>query len=134
VSKAVKIILIVMFSVLLVLMLFGFNSSSSMPIGIYMRLPAWNLKVGQIVAFSNPLADGQFGVNVGSSSIIKRIVRLDGEKIYVRGEDDAAYDSRYFGYLTSSYIRFRAVPVFVFDKVPDFIKSISNLFNKGEIK
>jgi len=90
---------------------FPYNSTPSMPIGIYFRLPPWNLKVGDIVQVDNP-EPGYLGIN--APSFIKRIASVDEQGCYeVLGDSQRSYDSRYFGNVKRSSIKAILIPVFI---------------------
>jgi len=82
-----------------------------MATGFYLRLPPWNLKVGDIVQVDNP-NPGYLGIN--DPSFIKRIVSIDENGLYeVRGDSQRSYDSRYFGNVKRSSIKAKLIPVFI---------------------
>lgn len=105
---------------------FPLNVTPSMPYGLYMRLPAWNVKEGDLVEMANPLAYGSFGVRTGMA-LLKRVDHITDEGFYyVLGEHPQSYDSRYFGAVGKEYIRNRVVPVFTFRDLPDWLAGPSS--------
>lgn len=128
-SRGFKICLIVMAVSLLVCVLFAFNSSPSMPMGLYLRIPAFDIKEGDIVAFENPMSSSMWGVN-NSGSVIKTVYKVNDKTVVLKGESTSPYDSRYFGELGRSYIRFKVIPVFTFTEAPYFIQKIFSRSSK----
>lgn len=72
-----------------------YNDSPSMPVGFYVRVPAWSVKVGDLVEVENPMGAGYLGVR--ALRLLKRVVSIDDGYYTVRGESELSYDSRYFG-------------------------------------
>ena len=105
--------------ILFFLLLLGFvclaflpvNLTRSMPRGVYLRLPAVNLAVGDIVQADNP-SPGLMGVT--AQNLLKRIAAVteDG-KYYLAGDSELSFDSRYFGFVGKDGIRAKLIPVFV---------------------
>lgn len=94
----------------------SFNTTASMPYGLYLRLPAWNLKVGDLVEMDNPFYES-FGVEA-QRGLLKRIEGIEEDMYEVQGEGDLSYDSTYFGLVGKEYIRHRIVPLYVFRELP----------------
>lgn len=106
---------------LLAFHLFPLNITPSMPYGIYLRLPALRIKVGDYVQIDNPFITGCFGVKV-SGSLVKRVVEITEEQLFVlRGEHELSYDSRYFGAIGKEYIRYKLVPIITFETIPEWL-------------
>jgi type IV secretory pathway protease TraF len=93
-----------------------FNCTASMPYGLYLRLPAWNLEEGDLVELDNPFYES-FGVEA-QRGLLKQITRIDGDFYEVQGEGDLSYDSTYFGLVGKEYIRHRIIPLYVFRELP----------------
>lgn len=100
----------------------SFNTTASMPYGLYLRLPAWKLKVGDLVELDNPFCDS-FGVNA-QGGLLKRIERVEGTLYEVQGEGELSYDSTYFGLVGKEYIRHRIIPLYVFRELPWWLQEI----------
>lgn len=94
----------------------SFNTTASMPYGLYLRLPAWNLKAGDLVEMDNPFYES-FGVEA-QRGLLKRIEKIEGDIYEVQGEGDLSYDSTYFGLVGKEYIRHRIIPLYVFRELP----------------
>lgn len=94
----------------------SFNTTASMPYGLYLRLPAWNLKAGDLVEMDNPFY-GSFGVEA-QRGLLKRIEGIEEDMYEVQGEGDLSYDSTYFGLIGKEYIRHRIIPLYVFRELP----------------
>lgn len=92
------------------------NTTRSMPYGLYMRLPAWNIEVGDLVELDNPLTDS-FGVKA-RWGLLKRIESIQGGLYEVQGETEDSYDSTYFGLVGKEYIRHRVIPLCVSRELP----------------
>jgi type IV secretory pathway protease TraF len=96
------------------------NYTASMPYGFYLRLPAWNLEVGDLVEMDNPFYES-FGVEA-QRGLLKQITRIDGDFYEVQGEGDLSYDSTYFGLVGKEYIRHRILPLYVFRELPWYLQ------------
>ena len=102
-----------------------FNTSPSMPLGWYLRVPAWNIRIGDLVEFDNPFEEGVFGVGI-STGIFKRVERIEDGMYWVRGDDPMSYDSRYFGLLGREYIRNKVVPLATFGEMPGWMMKVAD--------
>jgi type IV secretory pathway protease TraF len=89
-----------------------YNDSPSMPVGFYIRLPAWSVEVGDLVEVENPMGAGYLGVR--ALRLLKRVVSIDDGYYTVRGEDPRSYDSRYFGAVGRSAIKARIFPLLTY--------------------
>lgn len=96
------------------LYLFPYNASDSMPKGIYMRLPRWDVEEGDLVQAVNPMRAGYLGV-YASDNLLKRVVRIEDGYYTLRGESAASFDSRFFGSLSRDFIVSELVPVLIFE-------------------
>lgn len=103
-----------------------FNPSPSMPLGWYLRVPAWNIEVGDIVEFDNPLSEGTFGVDT-STGIFKRVEAIEDGMYRVKGDHPMSYDSRYFGLIGREYIRNELKPLATFSELPEWMRKIADL-------
>lgn len=125
VKKIVRKLLFAVVGMVLVMLMFHFfpiNITPSMPYGVYMRLPAWNIKEGDLVELDNPLAPGTFGV-YNSGGLLKMVESVTEDGLYVvKGDHPYSYDSRYFGAVGRDYIKHKLVPVFTFKELPDWLK------------
>lgn len=87
------------------------NTTESMPRGIYLRLPAINLAVGDIVQADNP-SPGMMGVY--EPNLVKRISAITEDGMYyLSGESELSFDSRWFGAVNKDGIRAKLVPFLV---------------------
>lgn len=106
---------------ILVFHFFPINITPSMPYGIYLRLPSWELETGDYVQIDNPFIPGCFGVKV-SSSLVKRIVEITEDQLFVlQGNHELSYDSRYFGAIGKEYIRYKLIPIITFETIPEWL-------------
>lgn len=105
--------------------LFPVNMTASMPFGIYMRLPAWHIKEGDIVELDNPLEKEEaeeLGVYV-RHGLLKKVERIEADgRYYVLGEHPLSFDSRYFGPVEPEYIKCRLKPVLTTTELPSWLK------------
>lgn len=99
-------------SVLLLACLVPINHTASMPFGLYLRLPAENLKVGDLVELDNPFYDS-FGVKA-RQGLLKEIVDIKGGMYEVQGENELSYDSTYFGLVGEEYIKHKLIRIWTF--------------------
>lgn len=121
VFKQTLIFTIVLLVVLLSFHFFPLNITPSMPYGLYMRIPARHVKVGDLVEIKNPLDSSVWGV-YNTSGLLKEVKEINEEGLfYVLGEHPLSYDSRYFGYIGEEYIEHKVVPIFVFNNLPAFL-------------
>lgn len=110
-------IVIVLFVFVVVLAHFVcINFTPSMPYGLYLRLPAWNLEVGDLVEMDNPFYES-FGVDA-QKGLLKQITGIEGDLYEVQGEGELSYDSTYFGLVGKEYISHRIIPLYVFRELP----------------
>lgn len=107
--------------------LFPINITASMPYGLYMRLPAWNIKEGDLVELDNPMEDSShLGVYV-RHGLLKRVERINEDgTYYVLGESELSYDSRYFGDVEKKYIKSRLIPIWTAYELPEYLKADVN--------
>lgn len=96
-----------------------FNHTESMPYGWYLRLPARNIEVGDLVEMDNPFYR-VFGVEA-ESGLLKRVTGIEDGLYMVRGEHVLSYDSRLFGLIGEEYISHRLIPLWTFDEVPSWM-------------
>lgn len=117
----------------LLICLIPFNYTPSLPYGFYLRIPAWNIKVGDYVEIDNPLTPEMFGVN-NTTHLMKRVVSIQDGLYEVRGTHERSFDSRYFGLIGREYIHCRMVPLVTFDEIPSWLLWISEFLDirKGE--
>lgn len=87
-----------------------YNRSVSMPYGLYLRLPAWNVEEGDVVQAVNPMVRGYMGSH-GTDNLLKRVVKVEDGMYTLRGEHPLSYDSRFFGALGEEYIVSELVPL-----------------------
>lgn len=133
IGKKLKILLLTAIAtgllLLMLLYLIPFNSTASMPYGWYLRLPATNLKVGDLVEIDNPLS-GNFGIEA-ETGLLKKIVGIEGDLYELRGEDPEegllSYDSRFFGLVGKEYIRHKVVPLATFREIPEWMIKMTGL-------
>lgn len=93
-----------------------------MPFGIYMRLPAWNIKEGDLVELDNPMDSSYLGVNV-KHGLLKRVERIESDgSYYVLGEHELSYDSRYFGSVEKKYIKSKLIPILTTKELPQYLQ------------
>lgn len=96
---------------LLMLRIFTLNVSGSMPLGLYMRLPPFEISTGDLVELDNPLLPGLWNVNV-RSGLLKRVTDISSDGLYyVRGEDPYSYDSRFYGWVGEEYITHKVLAI-----------------------
>ena len=123
-KKIVRKLLFAVVGMGLVMLMFHFfpiNITPSMPYGLYIRLPAWNVKEGDLVELDNPLAPGTFGV-YKSGGLLKMVESVTEDGLYVvKGDHPYSYDSRYFGAVGRDYIKHKLVPVFTFKELPSWL-------------
>lgn len=105
-------VLAIFLSVLAIGNLVPINDTASMPFGLYLRLPAWNLEVGDLVELDNPFYNS-FGVKA-QRGLLKRIVNKEGEMYEVQGENELSYDSTYFGLVGEEYIKHKLIEIWTF--------------------
>ena len=75
---------------------------------------------------------GYLGSHAGDN-LLKRVERVSGTGlIYVRGESDDSYDSRYYGFVAPEYIKARIVPLTVSERPLWPIGNIRNLSSEKE--
>ena len=113
-------------ALMILLYIFPINYTASMPFGIYMRLPAWNVKAGDLVELDNPLpAEESEALGVYERrGLLKRVKSInDDGTYYVLGEHELSYDSRYFGNVDKELIRWRLVPVFTGTNLPEWLRA-----------
>lgn len=102
-----------------------FNTSPSMPLGWYLRLPAWNIRVGDLIEFDNPLSQGSFGVEL-TTGIFKRVESIEDGMYRVVGDDIRSYDSRFYGLLGKEYVRHKLVPLATFSEIPEWMRNVAD--------
>lgn len=109
------------------------NMTHSMPYGLYLRLPVWGeIHEGDLVQLESPMRRGYLGSHAGDN-LLKRVERVSGSGlIYVRGESDDSYDSRYYGFVAPEYIKARIVPLTVSERPLWPIGNIRNLSSEKE--
>ena len=107
-----------------------------MPYGLYLRLPACGaVEKGDLVQLESPMKQGYMGSHAGDN-LLKRVEAVTGSGlIYVRGESDDSYDSRYFGLVGPGYIKARLIPLITSDRpLWAFGNTQESDFLEGEIK
>lgn len=113
-------------AILILFYIFPLNITASMPFGIYMRLPAWNIAVGDLVELDNPLSEEEseeLGV-YERRGLLKRVERINEDgTVYVLGEHELSYDSRYFGSVERSCIKSRLIPVLTGYDLPEWLRA-----------
>ena len=113
---------------LLFMIFVPFNGTPSMPYGWYVRLPAGNIQVGDLVELDNPFR-GLYGVEA-ERGLVKRVSSIEGDLYEVRGEHPLSYDSRFFGLIGKEYIRHRLIPLVTFTEVPGWMQWLIQKFEK----
>ncbi len=108
VSLAVFLVLLSLFARFCVV----YNDSPSMPVGFYVKLPAWSVKVGDLVEVENPMGAGYLGVR--ALWLLKRVASIDDGYYTVRGDSALSYDSRYFGAVGRSAIKAELLPLMTY--------------------
>ncbi len=102
--------------------LFPINYTASMPFGLYMRIPAGNIKEGDLVEVDNPLDSSGWGV-YNRHGLLKRVDHINPDgTYYVLGEDEYSYDSRYFGAVGREYIKSRLIPLWTTYNLPEWLR------------
>lgn len=107
----------------IIALILPFNSSYSMPYGWYLRTPPLFVKEGALVEVENPKI-GYMGVR--TKVLFKRIEKIDGDDITVKGEHKYSYDSRYFGSISRKDIKSNLFPVYTFHEIPAFLQKKNN--------
>lgn len=115
---------------LLFMALVPFNGTPSMPYGWYVRLPAKNIRVGDLVEIDNPFR-GLYGVTA-EHGLVKRVSSIEGDLYELRGEHSLSYDSRFFGLIGEEYIRHRLIPLATFTEVPGWMQWLIRNFEDQE--
>ena len=111
--------LIVVFALVRV---FPVNYTASMPFGLYMRLPAWNIKEGDLVEVDNPLDSSKWGV-YNRHGLLKQVDHINEDgTFYVLGESEYSYDSRYFGAVGKEYIKSKLIPLWTTYNLPEWLQ------------
>lgn len=112
--------------------LFPINTTASMPYGVYMRLPAWNIKEGDLVELDNPIDSSYLGV-YDKHGLLKRVDHINEDgTYYVLGEHELSYDSRYFGSVDKSYIKSKLIPIWTTTELPDWLKKTETTVTSRE--
>lgn len=124
-GKRLIVFLIAVLVFLILVRLFPINTTASMPYGVYMRLPAWNIKVGDLVELDNPMDSSYLGV-YDKHGLLKRVDHINEDgTYYVLGEHERSYDSRYFGAVDKSYIKSKLIPIWTTKELPDWLQKSS---------
>lgn len=107
-----------LFPMLLALML-PYNQTRSMPIGFYLRVPAWGLEPGDVVQVKNPMVPGYMGVSA-YDNLVKRIASISEDGLYeLQGNTLTSFDSDYYGLVGRDFIVARLIPVITWEKGSD---------------
>lgn len=121
IGKKVLILLAALAVFFILVKLFPINYTASMPFGLYMRLPAWNIEEGDLVELDNPLDASAWGVHT-RHGLLKRVDHINEDgTYYVLGEDEYSYDSRWFGAVGKEYIKSKLIPVWTTYELPDWL-------------
>lgn len=92
-----------------------YNDTESMPLGFYLRLPAWNVEEGDLVQAENPMQPGWLGV-MTDDNLLKRVASISPEGLYeLQGDHPYSFDSTFFGLVGRERIRAELIPVLSFD-------------------
>lgn len=113
--KTVKLIPFIFASALLpfiFVMIFPYNGTSSMPEGLYLRLPAWNIGVGDIVQADSPMVDEYLGSHA-KGNLIKHVTAIENGMYELQGETLLSYDSDFFGMVGKERIKAELIPVLI---------------------
>jgi type IV secretory pathway protease TraF len=123
IGRKLLILVIAVVVFLALLHFFPINYTASMPFGLYMRLPAWNIQEGDLVELDNPMEDSShLGVYV-RHGLLKRVDHINEDgTYYVLGESELSYDSRYFGDVDKKYIKHRLIPLWTTYELPEWLQ------------
>lgn len=122
VGKKLIIFILLTSMALLLIRCFPLNVTASMPYGLYMRLPPWNVKEGDLVELDNPMDSSSLGVYV-QHGLLKKVDHINEDgTYYVLGEHELSYDSRYFGAIEKKYITSKIIPIWTTKKLPKFLE------------
>ena len=122
VGKKLIIFVLLTSTVLLLIRCFPLNVTASMPYGLYMRLPPWNIKEGDLVELDNPMDSSSLGVYV-QHGLLKKVDHINEDgTYYVLGEHELSYDSRYFGAIEKKYITSKIIPIWTTKELPEFLE------------
>ena len=129
----VSVALFVLFLSLFLRFCVVYNDSPSMPVGFYVRLPAWSVKEGDLVEVENPMGAGYLGVR--ALKLLKRVVSVENGYYTVKGESELSYDSRYFGAVGRKEIKARLLPLLTYGyENPRWLVELAEKQNKGDIE
>lgn len=93
--------------------LFPYNYTDSLPVGFYLRLPAWNIAEGDIVQADSPMVRGYLGTH-SDGNLAKRVASVSPDGLYeLQGDTPLSYDSTFYGLVGPEYIKAELVPVLV---------------------
>ena len=110
-----------------------YNDSPSMPVGFYLRIPAWSVEVGDLVEIENPMGAGYLGVR--ALRLLKKVVSIDDGYYTVRGDSELSFDSRYFGAIGKTEIKARILPILTYGyENPRWLVELAEKQNKGDIE
>lgn len=122
IGKRLLILLGALIIVLTLIRVFPVNYTASMPFGLYMRLPAWNIKEGDLVEVDNPLDSSAWGV-YSRHGLLKQVDHINEDgTYYVLGENEYSYDSRYFGAVGKEYIKSKLIPLWTTYNLPEWLQ------------
>lgn len=122
VGKRLLILIGALIIVFTLVKVFPINYTASMPFGLYMRLPAWNIKEGDLVEVDNPLDSSKWGV-YHRHGLLKRVDHINEDgTYYVLGEDEYSYDSRYFGAVGKEYLKSKLIPLWTTYNLPEWLQ------------
>lgn len=122
IGKRLLILLGALIIVFTLVRVFPINYTASMPFGLYMRLPAWNIKEGDLVEVDNPLDSSAWGV-YNRHGLLKQVDHINEDgTYYVLGENEYSYDSRYFGAVGKEYIKSKLIPLWTTYNLPEWLQ------------
>lgn len=99
---------------LLFILIFPLNTTDSMPMGVYLRLPAWNVKEGDIVQAESPMVPGFLNTS-SNGNLVKRVASVKGGLYELQGDTVLSYDSDFYGMVGKENIIARLIPLAVFE-------------------